>query len=225
MSEARRLILLRHGQTEWNLHGRAQGHADISLAEVGRGQAEAAAPYVAAYGPTRLWSSDLSRARETAECLAAATGLPIETSEAFREYSVGERTGMTLAEFAAAFPEQYVAWQAGERDAVGGGETDADVLTRFLPALDAMLADLPAGECGVLVSHGAVLKRVLVQFLGLGAGAYDQLVGLGNCHWVELEESHSAVSVGAFSGDVRWRLRGYNLSAPSPTDLGENTTD
>jgi len=217
---------MRHGQTEWNLHGRAQGHADISLDEVGRSQAEAAAPYVAAYEPTRLWSSDLSRALETAAYLAAATGLPVETSPAFREYSVGERTGMTLAEFAEAFPEQYAAWQAGDRDAVEGAESDEDVLGRFLPALESVLADLPAGECGVLVSHGAVLKMVLVRFLGLGDGAYDQLVGLGNCHWVELEESHSALSVGTFSGgDVRWRLRGYNLSAPSPTDLGENTTD
>lgn len=235
MPEARRLILLRHGQTEWNLLGRAQGHADISLDEVGRSQAETAAPYVAAYGPTRLWSSDLSRARETAEYVAAATGLPVETNEAFREYSVGERTGMTLAEFAEAFPEQYAAWRAGDRDAVEGAETDEDVLARFLPVLDSVLEDLPVGECGVLVSHGAVLKMALVRFLGLGHDAYDRLVGLGNCHWVELEESPSALNVGAFTGgEVRWRLRGYNLSAPlhdsgpnnsGPTNLGENTTD
>jgi probable phosphoglycerate mutase len=205
--EARRLILLRHGQTEWNLLGRAQGHADISLDEVGRSQAEAAAPYVAAY-------------------VASDTGLSVETSSAFREYSVGERTGMTLAEFAEAFPAQYAAWRAGDRDAVPGAETDADVLDRFLPALESALAGLPVGECGVLVSHGAVLKTALVRLLGLGPDAYDRLVGLGNCHWVELEESPSALSVGSFTGgDVRWRLRGYNLSAPAPGDLGENTTD
>jgi len=226
VSDTRRLILLRHAQTEWNLRGRAQGHADVSLDEVGRSQAETVAPYLAAYGPSRLWSSDLSRARETAEQVAALTGLPIRTSAAFREYSVGERTGMTVAEFSDAFPEQYAAWQAGDRDAVEGAESDEDVLARFLPALDAALETLPAGECGVLVSHGAVLKMALVRFLGLGHDAYDRLVGLGNCHWVELEESHSALSVGAFTGgDVRWRLRGYNLSAPSPGDLGENTTD
>ena len=215
MGDVRRLILLRHGQTGWNLHGRAQGHADVSLDETGRRQAEAVTRYVAAYGPSRLWSSDLSRARETAEYLAAATGLPVETSVAFREYSVGERTGLTLAEFAEAFPEQYAAWKAGERDAVAGAETDADVVDRFLPALESVLSELEAGECGVLVSHGAVLKRVLVRFLGLDEGAYGQLVGLGNCHWAELEESPSVVEVGAFSGgDVRWRLRSYNLSAP-----------
>jgi probable phosphoglycerate mutase len=224
--EARRLILLRHGQTEWNLLGRAQGHADIALDEVGRSQAETVAPYVAAYGPTRLWSSDLSRARETAAYVASDTGLSVETSSAFREYSVGERTGMTLAEFAEAFPAQYAAWRAGDRDAVPGAETDADVLDRFLPALESALAGLPVGECGVLVSHGAVLKTALVRLLGLGPDAYDRLVGLGNCHWVELEESPSALSVGSFTGgDVRWRLRGYNLSAPAPGDLGENTTD
>ena len=215
MTDVRRLVLLRHGQTEWNLLGRAQGHADVPLDEEGRSQAEAVAPYVAAYGPTRLWSSDLARARETAAYVAAETGLGVETSEAFREYSVGERTGMTLAGFAEAFPEQYAAWEGGDREAVPGAETDGDVLARFLPALEKAIADLPAGECGVLVSHGAVLKMALVRFLGLGDGAYDQLVGLGNCHWVELEESHRAIGVGAFKGsDVRWRLRGYNLSAP-----------
>ncbi len=210
MTEARRLILLRHGQTDWNLLGRAQGHADVPLDETGRLQAETVAPCVAAYLPTRLWSSDLARSAETAAYVAAATGLSVETSAAFREYSVGERTGLTLAEFAERFPEQYAAWQAGDRDAVRGAETDADVLDRFLPALEEVLDALPPGECGVLVSHGGVLKMVLVRFLDLGEGAHDQLAGLGNCRWIELEESHSAFS----GGDVRWRLRGYNLGAP-----------
>lgn len=210
MSEARRLVLLRHGRTDWNLQRRAQGHADVSLDDEGRRQAEAMAPYVAAYGPTRLWSSDLARARETAAYVADATGLTLETSPAFREYSVGERTGLTLAEFAEAFPEQYAAWQGGERDAVRGAETDDDVLARFLPALRSALDSLPPGGCGVLVSHGAAIKTALVRFLGLERGAHDRLVGLGNCHWVELEESRSALVGGA----VRWRLRGYNLSAP-----------
>jgi broad specificity phosphatase PhoE len=221
VAEARRLILLRHGQTEWNLLGRAQGHADISLDEVGRAQAEAAAPYVEAYGPTRLWSSDLRRARETAEHVAAATGLAVKTSEAFREYAVGERTGMTLAEFAEAFPEEYAAWQRGDRDAIPGAESDEEALTRFLTGLADVLDDLPSGECGVLVSHGGVLKTVLVRFLSLGDSAHDRMVSLGNCHWIELEESHSSFS----GGDVRWRLRGYNLSAPSPGDLGENPAE
>ena len=70
-----RLVLVRHGQTAWNLEGRAQGHTDVGLDETGRAQARAMAPYVAAMAPTALWSSDLARARETADRLAEATGL------------------------------------------------------------------------------------------------------------------------------------------------------
>ena len=89
----RRLVLVRHGQTEWNLLGRAQGHADISLDAIGHAQAAAAAPYLAALAPVRLWSSDLARARETAAYVAEAAGLPVETDPRLREYDVGVRSG------------------------------------------------------------------------------------------------------------------------------------
>ena len=69
-----RLVLVRHGQTAWNLEGRAQGHTDIGLDDTGRAQAVALAPYIAEMAPAALWSSDLTRARETAAHLAAATG-------------------------------------------------------------------------------------------------------------------------------------------------------
>ena len=71
-SVGRRLVLVRHGQTAWNAEGRAQGHADVSLDDVGRTQAETMAPVVAAYDPVALVSSDLARARETAAFLEKA---------------------------------------------------------------------------------------------------------------------------------------------------------
>ncbi|MDX6318700.1 MAG: glucosyl-3-phosphoglycerate phosphatase, partial [Nocardioidaceae bacterium] len=67
-----RLVLLRHGRTSWNKIGRAQGHADISLDAVGVRQARTAAKRLARYEPSVIWSSDLARARETAEYVAAA---------------------------------------------------------------------------------------------------------------------------------------------------------
>jgi len=91
----RRLVLLRHGQTEWNSLGRAQGHADISLDATGHAQAAAAAPYLAAMGPVRLWSSDLARARETAAYVARAAKLEVELDPRLREYDVGVRSGLT----------------------------------------------------------------------------------------------------------------------------------
>jgi probable phosphoglycerate mutase len=214
MSEApRRLVLLRHGRTAWNLAGRAQGQTDVPLDEVGLAQAEAAAPYLAAYAPTRLWSSDLARAVQTAERIAAATGLVVETSPAFREYAVGDRAGLTVAEFAERFPHEHAAWRAGVPDAVPGSESHDDVRTRFVPALEKALGELGPGECGVLVSHGAALRTGVFAALGLPVEVHDALVGLGNCHWIELVESASVVLANV--GETRWRLHGYNLSAPS----------
>ncbi len=214
MGERRTLILLRHGRTAWNAVGRAQGHADVPLDELGRAQAEAAARALAGRGPVRLWSSDLARARETAERVAVATGLTVETTEAFREYSVGDRTGLTLPEFAERFPDEYAAWQAGTAG-VAGAESDADVLARFVPALRAAQDALGPGETGIVVTHGAAMKAALAEVLGLGVVGRDALGVLGNAHWVELAHAAS----GFLGGEPRWRLAGYNLAAPgAPTD-------
>jgi len=93
-----RLVLVRHGQTAWNLEGRAQGHSDVPLDDVGLAQAAAAAPYVAALRPSALWSSDLARARQTASFVEAATGLAATPDPRLREYDVGIRSGLTLPE-------------------------------------------------------------------------------------------------------------------------------
>ncbi len=214
MGDRRTLILLRHGRTAWNAVGRAQGHTDVPLDELGRAQAEAAARAMAGLGPVRLWSSDLARARETADRVALATGLVVEASAAFREYSVGKRAGLTMAEFADRFPEEHTAWQAG-REAVAGAETDADVLARFVPALLAAQVALGPGETGIVVTHGAAMKAALAEVLGLGTAGRDALGVLGNAHWVELTHAAS----GFHGGEPRWRLAGYNLSAPgAPAD-------
>ncbi len=201
-------MLLRHGQTAWNAEGRAQGHTDVSLDDVGRAQAEAAAAVLATLRPVRLWSSDLARAHETAERVSAATGLAVELSPAFREYSVGLRSGLTLAELEERFPDEHAALRAG--GAVAGAESDEEVLKRFVPAMEEAMAALGPGECGILVSHGAALRTSLVHVLGLPDSARDAFATLGNGHWVVLEHS-----VSAFHGTpARWRLRAYNDSAP-----------
>ena len=108
---SRRLVLLRHGQTAWNAERRAQGHADVELDDTGRAQAAAVAPYVAAMRPRYVWSSDLARARETGACVAAEAGLELRLDDRLREYHLGERTGLTMAEYAAAHPDEYRAYR------------------------------------------------------------------------------------------------------------------
>ena len=102
---AGRLIVWRHGRTEWNLQDKIQGQADIPLDSVGMEQARAAAARLASLAPTRLFASDLRRAAATAGELAALTGLKIEYDEALREIHVDEWAGLTSAELHAAHPE------------------------------------------------------------------------------------------------------------------------
>jgi glucosyl-3-phosphoglycerate phosphatase len=181
---ARRLVLLRHGRTHWNHVRRAQGHAPVPLDEVGRAQAEAVAPLVAALRPTRLWSSDLPRARQTADAAAAACGLPVEEDRRLREFSVGERQGLTWAEAVERFPAMAEGVGLGEQlRGVPGAETDADVAARIVPAVEEMAAALEPGETGVVVSHGAAIKLALVGLLGWPVDAARTLAVLGNCQW------------------------------------------
>lgn len=202
----RRLVLLRHGRTEWNDTRRAQGHADIPLDAEGQAQSKAVAPTLAAMAPVAVWSSDLSRAAQTAAYVAAETGLEPVLDPRLREFDIGpNRTGLTSEQYAAAHPQEHAALLAGDDAAIPGRETDADVLARFLPALTAYADSLGEGETGVLVSHGAALRVVVPAFLGL-ADPGEALGVLANCGWVELEHAASTWTGGA----TRWRLMAWN---------------
>ena len=102
---AARILLWRHGRTEWNVVDRFQGQADVPLDGVGYGQAVRAAEVLAAYRPTGLYSSDLSRCYQTAALLAERTGLEIITDKRLREIHVGSWEGLLGNEIRAADPE------------------------------------------------------------------------------------------------------------------------
>jgi probable phosphoglycerate mutase len=206
----RRLVLLRHGRTAWNAERRAQGHSDVELDETGHAQATRVAPYVAAMEPALLWSSDLARARQTAEYVAAATGLEPRLDARLREFDLGRRTGMTMAEFAVAHPEEYRLFRAGRYDVVPGGENNAQVVTRVAAAVTDAVAALSPGECGVVVSHGGALKVTLLAVLGWPEAAAASLQALDNCGWAELHDS---------GVDGRLRLAAYNRTVPEDPDF------
>lgn len=202
----RRLLLLRHGRTAWNAVGRAQGHADVELDATGHEQASRTAQYLAALRPAALWSSDLLRARQTAEYLAAGSGLPVKYDERLREFDVGERQGLTLEEFAQRFPEEHAAWTGGaELPVVPGAEVAADVVARMVPTLLECLGSLARDETGVVVAHGAAMRAGVVALLGWPEDLTGSLRTVDNCAWVTVEESRP---------DGRLRLAGYNEKAP-----------
>jgi len=203
----RRLVLVRHGRTAWNAEGRAQGHADVSLDDTGRAQAEAMAPVVASYDPVLLVSSDLARARETAAFLEKATGLSAEEDARLREYDLGSRTGLTRAEFAREFAGQEggeAAWDVHAHALVPGAETAEQVYDRIVPATREVLERLTPGETAVLVLHGAALRIAVAGLLGWAIEASDGLAAMDNCAWAVLEDSRPG----------RLRLAAYNLTVP-----------
>jgi len=213
----RRLVLMRHGRTSWNEAGRAQGHADVELDELGREQAAAAAPYLASLEPVALWTSDLARARQTCAHLEKATGLVATEDPRLREFDVGLRQGLTIPEFAERFPDEHANWLSGDGSKrLPGAENHDDVAQRMLPALHDCLGALGAGETGVVVTHGACLKIGLVVLLAWPLELAMSLRGIDNCAWVTVEEA-------GYGG--RPRLVGYNESVRPGHDAPQRLPD
>jgi broad specificity phosphatase PhoE len=197
--------------------GRGQGHADISLDDVGRAQAAAVAPVLAALSPTRLWSSDLTRARETAAYVAELTGLPVETDPRLREYDIGVRSGLTLAGFAERFPQEYAAWLADDETLlVEGAESTQQVRDRVAPALAECVAALEAGQTGIAVLHGACLRVGLLSLLGWPWELAGTLRGMENCGYAVLTEHPEKGGL---------RLASYNETVAHGRHGGDFATD
>ena len=213
----RRLVLLRHGQTQSNVDGVWQGHLDVELTDTGRAQAHAAGAALAAYRPVRLVCSDLQRALVTAQAVGDAAGLEPEVDPRWREYHVGQWQGLTTAEVIARHPEERLAALRGEDLPRGiDGESPGQVAERVRPALAELAERLGPGECGIVVSHGGTVRVMLSVLLGIDNVMVTRLFATpGNCQWSELVET-----------DTGWRLVGYNLRPLSPVDPegGAHTT-
>lgn len=210
----RRLILLRHGQTASNAEGRMQGQLDTQLTDLGRRQADAAAKALAGYDPLIVVSSDLSRARDTATVLAAATGIGVETDERLRETMLGEWQGRTHSEVDAYMPGARMRWRDAPSWAPPGGESRVDVAARAYPVVEELIDRLDGWGLQerpvVLVAHGGLIAALTVRLLDLPVSSWSVLGGLGNCSWVQLS-GH---------GDVpRWRLDVWNASSDVAPDV------
>ncbi|MGN6608378.1 MAG: histidine phosphatase family protein [Jatrophihabitans sp.] len=193
-----RLVLLRHGRTEWNAQRRFQGQADPPLDDVGRMQAYEVAGLVAALQPDRIVSSDLARALETARIVASAIGLPVAVDERLRERSLGHWEGLTRDEVERDHPDEFEDWRAGRDVSRRGGETRDQVAARALAAF----ADQPAAETLVFVTHSATAMALCNALIGI-AQAQHPLGPLANCHWTDLWRDEGS-----------WRLRAHNIGVP-----------
>ncbi|OIJ23960.1 histidine phosphatase family protein [Nocardioides luteus] len=202
----RRIVLLRHGVTPWNAEGRYQGQTDIELAETGHQQAKAAARALGTtYAVTRLVSSDLMRARQTAAYVAEETGLEAAYDPRLREVCAGEAEGMDRAQILERFGEMPASWEPY------GGESWPTVAARFAGALNDVAETVASGETVVVVAHGGAIRQGLAAFLGWDPSVVTTLAPLTNCAWIELVAREPAFGMVPAAS---WRLATYGMGAP-----------
>jgi len=158
-----RLLLVRHGLSEWNLVGRWQGWADIPLSEAGETQAREARPALADLGVTAVVHSGMQRTERTAALLAEGLDLDVEVEPGLKEYDVGDWSGLTRPEIEQRWPGALDAWFRGRLPATPGGESRDGFAGRLLDAVRRVALTHPCGTV-LCVTHGGsirTLQRVL----------------------------------------------------------------
>jgi probable phosphoglycerate mutase len=174
------LLLVRHGETDWNRERRFQGHADQPLNDAGRGQARELAAALAGEQIDAVYTSDLVRARETAEILAGRVGAEVVALRELREIDVGSWQGLSWPEIEERHPDGARRWH---EDGQGweGGETYDELGVRIVAALSDIAARHP-GQRVVVVGHGGTVRatRAFVEGLSIPESR-GRSPGAGNC--------------------------------------------
>lgn len=195
----RRLVLWRHGETDYNAVGRMQGHLDSALTQVGWNQARFAVPALARFEPDLVIASDLRRATDTATVLAESIGVPLRIDKRLRETHLGEWQGMTGAEVDEHSPGERERWRLDSTWAPPGGESRVDVADRAVEVVTDLLRAEGPGETVLLAAHGGLIVALTARLLDLPVTSWPVLAGIANCHWVDLGVRNGA-----------WRLHAYN---------------
>jgi broad specificity phosphatase PhoE len=183
-----RLIVVRHGRTSWNDLGLFQGHADIPLDAEGERQAARLADTLAPLGPDRIAVSDLSRARQTAAPLVAATGVQPAVDARLREVDVGNWEGLTRDQVRLRYADELRAWNAGADLTRGGIETKTEGGRRAADAIVEHLRATGQGRLLVVVSHGLVLRVAIDELAARGVVELDGTVpSFANAAWLDFD--------------------------------------
>ena len=193
----KRLLLVRHGESEWNAVRRLQGQADIGLSPAGERQAEALAETIRRLCPDKVLTSDLRRARHTAALLGHEDAEP---EPGLREIDVGDWTGKAIADIVAEEPEAYRRWRAGQQHPPGG-EAWADFVSRTSAAV------APAMEQAdrlLVVCHGGVIRALVQSMLGLAPSSIIP-VGPGSLSILARKP-----------GEASFRLEVFNFASGGP---------
>lgn len=203
-----RLVVVRHGETHWNVASRIQGHTDSPLTPAGEAQAAAIAARLATERFDRLVSSDLGRALATARAIAARTGHRIVPDPRFRERNYGVAEGLTYGEIGVHYPEIFSRVRDTDPDyVVPGGESRRQLLERVRDAFES-LAREHEGARVTVVCHGGVLAALYRHVHGIPVGA-QQAIPIPNA-------SYNALVYEAGSWTVEAWAETAHLAATEP---------
>jgi broad specificity phosphatase PhoE len=167
------LLLARHGESDWNRSKRWQGFADRPLTDLGRRQADELADRLDDTELDAVYSSDLQRARETAEAVARRKRLEVKTTSDLREVDVGSWSGLTRAEAEARFPDAYGRWLQGS-EGWEDGETYDQLGDRVIRGLRQIAADHEGGRV-LVVAHGGTIRAIHAAALGVDVYTYRRI--------------------------------------------------
>jgi broad specificity phosphatase PhoE len=195
-----RLVLWRHGETEYNAAGRMQGHLDVPLTSTGWNQARFAVPALVRYDPAIVVTSDLRRATDTATVFTDASGVPLRIDKRLRETYLGQWQSHTGEEVEQGWPGGMATWQSDAAWAPPDGESRVDVADRTGEVVAEL--DEEFDRTIMLCVHGGVIIALTARLLGLPVSMWPRLAGIGNCHWTVLTRRPH--------GDGTWRLATYN---------------
>ncbi len=180
-----RLVLVRHGETDWNVAGRWQGQADVPLNVRGREQALETARKLKDIRLDAIYASDLSRAYETAQAIARERNLPVRTDPRLREIDQGQWQGMLVDEIQARFADLFELRRSDPLNvAPPGGETVLQVRNRVVEAIEQIVREHP-GQTVAVVSHGFAIAVALVHYRDLPVEMAWQMIP-DNGGWEEI---------------------------------------
>ena len=189
------LILVRHGQTEWNQTERFRCRADVPLNDTGLQQAEATGQYIARlYTPVAIYAGPLSRTVKTAGAIAKHFGLPVLVEPSLIDLDCGQWQGLTIEEVKKQWPIELQAWyDTPKLVRLPGGETLEEARSRAMSFVRTLLVSFPE-EAVVLVSHTALNRVILLSVLGLGIEHFWSL-GQDTCgvNIIEARQGHFTV--------------------------------
>ncbi|MGJ3238269.1 MAG: histidine phosphatase family protein [Anaerolineae bacterium] len=154
------IFIVRHGETDYNVHHRWQGHLDVPLNDTGKKQAQALADYFTDQPIDTIISSDLKRAADTACAIAKPRQLKVHYDDRLREIKLGVFQGLTRAQICITYPQAALRWDNDDTYAVSGGESRVQLQQRAYQAWQAIIAHQTARQV-LVVSHGGTIRLLL----------------------------------------------------------------